>query len=481
LEIATKVAAGISGTQTAEADIQRRVEATPTQPPAPTESVEIAVVSSDDNGAATFELENREITFYPVSESAPDSPLVGVEVQMCEQGEYVALYVQPGADSVLIPQFMLVEPGELAAEQRIILSEEIHFTRIDDIMFDPNEWREIVSLPAEDAGAYMVNEMGEDSLVLFVPVDSRGEVLVDIRGAMAHFLESPFSQVKYVWVEPPASSSRGGLLAAPVMNPLGLFAGHISIHLPPPNWPGWGHIHHALPHPDAEHILEDLTKFWRSLWDWEVDETGQVQRRVQRCTMYLAPGAPAEATELISIVQPIASLPANTPAPTPTDTLVPPTATPSPSPTPTDTPVPPTATPAPTPTPEDECPGVRINPECAGLNLTPEERANCGVRSYKLVNHVGSCKPPFQDVTWRFTHKFSDDTVVWPKFITNQEGVQEDAIYYKTGLNTYETKLLGSTGRERTDTLTYTCDGFILGKSFDGTFWSESTYAFDIE
>lgn len=297
---------------------------------------------TESDGRATFQIGGATVSLYPVSEDDPYTPLSGVEVQMAEQGRHAALYVQPGADSNLLPRFLFVAPEEIAGERRILLSDKPDVARFEGIEFDPQEWPEVGARPVEEAGAYMLDELDADSLVLFVP---EGIDESNPEGTTFHFLESPFPQVTYTWIEPRAVSSRGNLLAAPAMRSHAFGATYTAFYMP---W--WlkaaGEVIPHVLHPNLGHecdpgdpecvrqIMRDFNNFWNQLWiwNWETDEHGRVQRRTQK-PVYLAPGPPAKPKELTAEVQPVETVPLTATPEGPSPTSVPPTPTSEPPPT----------------------------------------------------------------------------------------------------------------------------------------------------
>jgi hypothetical protein len=256
--------------------------------------VDATSILTGDRGGATFDLAGEKFTIYPVRESAPDAALVGVSVQVVEQGELVALYIDPGSDSGLLPQFMLVKPEELANDQRIIITETYHVIEFDNVPFDTEAWQEIAAIPAEEMDDYVEHNIGdEDSIVLFAPTDASGQPIADLSGTILHFVESPFEHVLYAWVDQSGNASKVNGHAASVVSPPTLL---ISVH------PTYFPIYHQLVH--YLHIpfpgLEDrFIESYRSLHEVS-PETEELYAHYQ---VYLTPGEPTEAVELESTME----------------------------------------------------------------------------------------------------------------------------------------------------------------------------------
>lgn len=184
-----------------------------------TKEASLSIVRSDNTSGATIHLRGKDVTLFPRLRGAEASSIPGVDIQGFEQGDYVALYLQAEAHTGLIPQYLLVQSDELMTEQGVLLSQDLHLTRFDKIEFDPDQWNELASFPVLEAGEYIANDLGDNELVLFVPVDAGGGI-AEIDDITLHFLESPLPQVKYVWTELSTASARGGgVLAAPPIGP----------------------------------------------------------------------------------------------------------------------------------------------------------------------------------------------------------------------------------------------------------------------
>lgn len=177
----------------------------------------------------SFEYGDREITIYPVEEKNPDSVLKRADIQFNQMGSYLEIYIESSTRSNLQPQYLLVNPESLEVEQRVLLSTESKITIFEEGDFDQSGRDEVEFMLADATWDQIEEEIGAYDYVLFAERAILNNQK-NIHDARLHFYDSSFENVKYIWVENRASSSRGDEVIG--NNNQGLLTGFVSVFIP---------------------------------------------------------------------------------------------------------------------------------------------------------------------------------------------------------------------------------------------------------